>query len=240
MPDKPSLNSDLPYSKDTSILLQLTNKSISNASMLALIGSFFWGSTITFYLVNDAMPEPLTEGLIFIFAPILNILATLFFLYFAHFLFKNQDNVLFRRYFLILFIGCIFNVIARVVDGINEFLFQTKAGNETLDIILFVTSDITHLIGTLAMTIFMFFLFTKERNTSYKVISMISFIFSLLWLTSYVFYLLLDFGVISIIYIQLTRLTSILASITFIIFFSMLLSASIKYRTTSSDRELNF
>jgi hypothetical protein len=229
-----NLQSGSSFSKSTSILLQITDKSITNITGLALLGCVFWFATMLFYFVNDLLVQPLDSIWIFLTAAVLNILSTLYLFFFAQFLNNNQKFTEFNNIFTIFFIGCLVRFIARISDFFIELFFQLEMENP-VDKTLYFISDIAHILGFLAISVFLLFLFVKERKMYYKLISMISFIFSVGLLICNVFILLFDFGMISELNVQITRFISILASLPFILYFTELLWDSRKIVNVSAN-----
>lgn len=228
-------NAGVSNSKNISNFIQNTSKSITNASFLGLIGSIFWFITMAFHFLNGRLEKPIDSNLIYTTTDILNILSTIFLVMFAHFLYKNQMNLKLKNFLFIIYIGILLRLIGRIADGIIGMLLTLNAEESVFFRTFYFISDIGGFLGVLSFAALMLTFFIKEYKTSYKVISMVAFIFSLLYVGCYFFFTLLDLNIITYVNPQITRFISLLSSITFIVFFSYLLSDSKKHQNSSSS-----
>lgn len=218
-------------SKETSILIQLSNKSLKNATFIGLIGSVLWLIVMLFHFLNGAAGYPLNSNLIRMTSDAFNILTALFLLLFVFLLFKYQTSTSLKRTFFILFLGFLLRLVGRLTETVINALVNIKPISPAV----YYFADICNLLGITAFTVLMLIFFLKEKKGFYKAISLSSFIFGLLHIGVYVLILLLDLKVIQDLNAQVTRSVSFLFALTFFLYFLRLLLDSVKLQKSSSN-----
>lgn len=237
--DTNSSDTSISFSKSTSVLNQLTGESIKNPARLGLIGSILWLLLILFYMGNDLLAKPLESYLVFAISDMINLITALFLLMFVHFLYKQKVHFNLNKLFLMVYIGFVFRLIGKTIEGFYYVLINFELIKPITNGILFLVPDSLNFLGIFAYAILMLIFSMKEKNTFYKTICFISFIIGLLYSIDYFTYILFDLKIINIIYIQVTRLLSVLSSLTFIVYFTKLLLDSAKRHKSASLDSLN-
>jgi len=211
-----------------SVLASLTNISLQHPAKLGLIGSVIWSVLMLFYIVNDLLVEPINLYPILVVTDILNIVGAILLFMFIRFLYNQGVHFGSRKLIFMIMVGFGLRVIGNLFDTINYFLIEYGVADVALLSLLFIFSDLFHLLGALAIAAIMLLLFRKEHKRIYKVTCFLSIISALLYGIVHIYLFLLDAGIINGVYIQIIRLVSLLTSITLILYFSLLLKDSIK------------